>query len=266
MEKLQQLLLKDIGKSKLLKEAEQIELIAQAQKNKDHVAINKLVNSHLRIILSTALKFKTPDNLLPELINEGVIGLIQAIFHYKTTTNNKFISYAIWWVRQAMIMYIQNSRLVRVPANIYGENKNIEKAKALSLQKFNRLNMDFITTITQKTVTEIERLESNKNQIISLNTCLDNDEENEDRTLIDNLQDMSIEDLSIVLSNKTMCKKALEMLKPKERKIVELYFGIEQDECKTLEEIGEVLNITKERVRQIKQKAIEKLKLNYHKF
>lgn len=267
MEKIQQLLFKDISKTKLLKEEEQIKLIDLAQKNKDRDAISKLVNSHLRILLSTALKFKTPDNLLPELISEGTIGLIQAIFHYKKTTNNKFISYAIWWIRQAMIFSIQNSKLIHVPANVYGEMKNIEKAKVLSLQKFNRIDLDFVASVVQKTVDDIQRLEfNNNNKTISLNTPLDNDEESEDRTLIDNLQDTSILDQSVELSNKTICEKMLKNLKPKERKIVKLYFGIDQDECRTLEEIGKILKITKERVRQIKEKAMGKLKFNYHKF
>lgn len=256
MDKTFRLLIKEISQCHVLPENEQLALIKQIKTNNDPEAINKLIKSHIKIILTIATKYQNDDVSVPELVNEGALGLLQAVKRFNEKYENKFISYAVWWIRQAMLQHVGNSKLIRPPADNYSKQKTIEKAKEMSLQKFQNINLDYITKVTSKSLQELDSLEPQT--FISLSKPFNDDS---DLSIEDYLK-VDEEDQLSKLIKTSLCDKLLKGIKGKPRKIVELYFGF-IGEPKNLEDIAKKFDISKERVRQIKEKTIKTIRRNY---
>lgn len=247
---------KDIRKIKLITQDEEIDL-AKKIKAGDVSAIDKLVTANLKFVVTIAKEYQGKGLPLSDLINEGNFGLIKAASKFDYTKGFRFISYAVWWVKQSIIQSLnENARIVRLPANVINkinhlskeinkfENENERKPLYGELVDKNNEIMEMIPNITSMSLNEV--INEDGDEFIDMLEC----EEVEDRQVIDAKIKKEIE---AVLLN----------LDEREREIVEAYFGINTDcEPMTLEAIGEKFSLTKERIRQIKEKAIRKLRYN----
>lgn len=252
--------LQEIGHEELLTPEEEVEL-AQKIKKGDRKALERLTKANLRFVVSVAKQYQNQGMSLPDLINEGNVGLIKAAEKFDETRGFKFISYAVWWIRQSILQAIaEQSRIVRLPLNQVGSVNKINKA----LNKFEQENE------RKASVDEIaERVDLPEDKIadamkingrhVSMDAPFT---DGEDGSLIDVMPngDSPEPDNSLVLESlRDEIKRALQVLNERERKVIEAFFGIDQPE-KTLEEIGNEYGLTRERVRQIKEKAIRRLR------
>ena len=252
--------LQEIGREELVSPEEEVEL-AQRIRQGDQVALEKLTRANLRFVVSVAKQYQNQGLSLPDLINEGNLGLIKAAEKFDETRGFKFISYAVWWIRQSILQALaEQSRIVRLPLNQVGSLNKINKA----LGKFEQENE------RQPSNEELaEMIEVPKDKIadtlrvsgrhVSVDAPF---VEGEDNSLLDVLpnDDSPSADRGLVSESlSTEIERALQILTPREREIIKSFFGIGYQEM-TLEEIGERLDLTRERVRQIKEKAIRKLK------
>jgi len=252
--------LQEIGREELVSPEEEVEL-AQRIRQGDQVALEKLTRANLRFVVSVAKQYQNQGLSLPDLINEGNLGLIKAAEKFDETRGFKFISYAVWWIRQSILQALaEQSRIVRLPLNQVGSLNKINKA----LGKFEQENE------RQPSNEELaEMIEVPKDKIadtlrvsgrhVSVDAPF---VEGEDNSLLDVLpnDDSPSADRGLVSESlSTEIERALQILTPREREIIKSFFGIGCQEM-TLEEIGERLDLTRERVRQIKEKAIRKLK------
>ena len=252
--------LQEIGREELVSPEEEVEL-AQRIRQGDQVALEKLTRANLRFVVSVAKQYQNQGLSLPGLINEGNLGLIKAAEKFDETRGFKFISYAVWWIRQSILQALaEQSRIVRLPLNQVGSLNKINKA----LGKFEQENE------RQPSNEELaEMIEVPKDKIadtlrvsgrhVSVDAPF---VEGEDNSLLDVLpnDDSPSADRGLVSESlSTEIDRALQILTPREREIIKSFFGIGCQEM-TLEEIGERLDLTRERVRQIKEKAIRKLK------
>lgn len=254
--------LKDIGKTRLLTLEEESDL-AKRVRSGDKEALEILVKSNLRFVVSVAKQYQNQGLSLDDLINEGNLGLIKAAERFDETKGFKFISYAVWWIRQSIMQAIaEQSRLVRLPLNRIAIINKITKANSAFEQDNSR---------NANTTELAEELDMNEDEIklameiatrtISLDTQINtNDETNILLDVIPNEYQPSPDTMLVQESLKSEVETALSTLTAKEATVVKYYFGIERDIPLTLEEIGEHLDLTRERVRQIKEKAIKKLK------
>lgn len=248
---------KDVRKSVILTPNEEIEL-AKKIKSGDEAAIHKLVNANLKFVVSIAKEYQGQGLPLSDLINEGNYGLIKAASKFDHTKGFRFISYAVWWVKQSIIQSLNdNARIVRLPANVISKisylNKEISK-----FESENEREPVFGEIFDKdKEVMSIERYP----RCASLNDII-----NEDGDELIELIPSEIEDENKIIVDerlKTELNNTLSVLDERERRIIELYFGMNSDcEAMTLEAIGEKYSLTKERIRQIKEKAIRKLRHN----
>lgn len=256
--------LADIAKEELLTPEEEVQL-AQRIKQGDQAALERLVRANLRFVVSVAKQYQHQGLSLPDLINEGNIGLIKAAQRFDETRGFKFISYAVWWIRQSILQAIaEQSRLVRLPLNQIGWVNKILKEAALLEQKLERTPTpqevaDSLKMPVEK-VREAFKISSKHN---SLDAPI---VEDEDVSLIDVFvpdgsphtdDPLMKESLSIEI------QRALSSLSPKERDIINMFFGIGYKQPYTLDEIAIKYNLTRERVRQIKEKAIRRLKQSH---
>lgn len=254
--------LQDIGKIKLLTAEEELELAKRIQEG-DKTAMEPLIKANLRFVVSIAKQYQNQGLPLDDLINEGNMGLFKAAQKFDPSRGFKFISYAVWWIRQSIMQAIsEQSRLVRLPLNRVSTIQKISKANHLFEQDYTRnpntaeiaeeLNMDeeeikFAMQISGKSIS-LDAQFNSQDETSSLLDILSNENESSpDSSLVDE-------------SLKDEVKRALDGLHEREAHILKRYFGIDCDISMTLEEIGEQLNITRERVRQIKEKALRKLK------
>ena len=252
--------LQEIGREELVSPEEEVELAQRIRKG-DQEALEKLTRANLRFVVSVAKQYQNQGLSLPDLINEGNLGLIKAAEKFDETRGFKFISYAVWWIRQSILQALaEQSRIVRLPLNQVGSLHKINKA----LGKFEQENE------RQPSNDELaEMIEVSKDKIadtlrvsgrhVSVDAPF---VEGEDNSLLDVLpnDDSPSADRSLVNESlSTEIERALQILTPREREIIKSFFGIGCQEM-TLEEIGERLDLTRERVRQIKEKAIRKLK------
>lgn len=247
---------KEIRKIKLISQEEEIEL-AKRIKNGDISAIDKLVTANLKFVVTIAKEYQGKGLPLSDLINEGNFGLIKAASKFDHTKGFRFISYAVWWVKQSIIQSLnENARIVRLPANVINKISLLTK----EINKFENENerKPVYGELVDKN-NEVLELISNVSSM-SLNEVI-NEEGDE---FIDLLESDEIEDRLVIDSRiKTEIDSVLSNLDNREKEIVEAYFGI-NTECEpmTLEAIGEKFSLTKERIRQIKEKAIRKLRYN----
>ncbi len=255
------LYLKEIGRYKSLSLEEEAKLAVRIRQN-DRKALEKLVKSNLRFVVSVCRNYQNQGLPLSDLINEGNLGLIRAAKRFDEKKNFKFISYAVWWIRQAILQALaEQSRIVKLPLNRVGTIHKIGKVQSKLEQKFNRLpNVEEIAEELQVDTEEIRETVKIGNSHMSLDAPL---QQGDDSRLIDMLQDEFQEkpdDGVLEISLRREVDDVLETLSEREREVVRLYFGIKEDTAYTLEEIGQRFNLTRERVRQIKEKALKRLK------
>ena len=252
--------LQEIGKEELISVEEEVEL-AQRIKKGDKEALEKLTKANLRFVVSVAKQYQNQGLGLPDLINEGNLGLIKAAEKFDETRGFKFISYAVWWIRQSILQALaEQSRIVRLPLNQVGSLNKINKAFARFEQEHERTpSADELATeleLPKEKVTDTLRVAGRH---ISVDAPF---ADGEDNSLLDVLVNTDSPNADRGLINESLAtevERALEILTERERDIIRYFFGIGCSEM-TLEEIGEKFDLTRERVRQIKEKAIRKLR------
>jgi RNA polymerase primary sigma factor len=254
--------LQEIGHEGLLTVDEEVELAQRIRKG-DRQALEKLTKANLRFVVSVAKQYQNQGLSLSDLINEGNLGLIKAAEKFDETRGFKFISYAVWWIRQSILQAIaEQSRIVRLPLNQVGSVNKITKA----LNKFEQENerRPSIEEIADKVDLPQDKIEDAmkvNNRHVSVDAPF---VDGEDNSLLDIMvnDDAPMADRALVMESlREEINRALLTLNERERNIIEAFFGINQPEM-TLEEIGEKFNLTRERVRQIKEKAIRRLRHN----
>jgi RNA polymerase primary sigma factor len=253
--------LRDISVFPLITREQEVEL-AKKIRGDDQEALDTLVRSNLRFVVSVAKKYQNQGVSLSDLINEGNLGLIRAAHKFDETKGIKFISYAVWWIRQAILQALaEQSRIVRVPLNRAGTLHRIGKRASALLQELGReATHAEIASGTDLTEEEVAKTMAISQIHLSLDAPMT---PGEDNRLLDYLPDTTNQTPDEETFDKALTEsihQALSGLKEREAKILRLYFGLDGSEPMTLEQIGAVLNITRERVRQIKEKALSRLR------
>jgi RNA polymerase primary sigma factor len=253
--------LKEISAYPLLSREEEVAL-AQKIREGHEEALDKLVRSNLRFVVSVAKKYQNQGVALGDLINEGNLGLIRAAHKFDETKGIKFISYAVWWIRQAILQALaEQSRIVRVPLNRASELHRIGKRSANLLQELGREpTVEEIAGDLDLSHDEVQRTLAISQSHLSLDAPLT---PGEDNRLLDYLPDQfsaGPDDETYERALTHTIDEALGSLKEREARVLRLYYGLESAEPMTLEEIGAMLGITRERVRQIKEKALLRLR------
>jgi RNA polymerase primary sigma factor len=253
--------LRDISAYPLINRDEEVSL-AQRIRRQDQEALDKLVRSNLRFVVSVAKKYQNQGVSLADLINEGNLGLIRAAHKFDETKGIKFISYAVWWIRQAILQALaEQSRIVRVPLNRAGTLHRIGKRANTLLQELGReATHAEIADGMDITEEEVARTMSIAQTHLSLDAPLT---PGEDNRLLDYLADTinpTPDEITFEKALTEAIEESLSLLKEREAKILRLYFGLDGEEPMTLEQIGSLLGITRERVRQIKEKALSRLR------
>ena len=253
--------LQEIGKVDLITAEEEVEL-AQRIREGDQLALEKLTKANLRFVVSVAKQYQNQGLSLPDLINEGNLGLIKAAQRFDETRGFKFISYAVWWIRQSILQALaEQSRIVRLPLNKIGSINKINKAYASIEQEEERApSANEIATFLDMSEADVKESQRNSGRHVSMDAPL---VEGEDSNLYDVLRSGESPNPDRELLNDSLSieiERALETLTPREADVIRLYFGLESKQSLTLEEIGERFDLTRERVRQIKEKAIRRLK------
>ena len=253
--------LQEIGKVDLITAEEEVEL-AQRIREGDQIALEKLTKANLRFVVSVAKQYQNQGLSLPDLINEGNLGLIKAAQRFDETRGFKFISYAVWWIRQSILQALaEQSRIVRLPLNKIGSINKINKAYASIEQEEERApSASEIASFLDMSETDVKESQRNSGRHVSMDAPL---VEGEDSNLYDVLRSGESPNPDRALLNASLSieiERALETLTPREADVIRLYFGLDSKQALTLEEIGERFDLTRERVRQIKEKAIRRLK------
>ena len=256
--------LQEIGKVDLITADEEVEL-AQLIKAGDQRALEKLTKANLRFVVSVAKQYQNQGLTLPDLINEGNLGLIKAAKRFDETRGFKFISYAVWWIRQSILQALaEQSRIVRLPLNKIGSINKINKMYAFLEQENERPpSAEEIAKKLDMTVNDVKESMKNSGRHVSMDAPLI---EGEDSNLYDVLNSGESPNPDRTLLHESLrieINRALETLTTREADVVKLYFGLGDHQPMTLEEIGETFDLTRERVRQIKEKAIRRLKHTY---
>lgn len=254
--------LQEIGHEDLLSVDEEVELAQKIRKG-DRRALERLTRANLRFVVSVAKQYQNQGLSLPDLINEGNVGLIKAAEKFDETRGFKFISYAVWWIRQSILQAIaEQSRIVRLPLNQVGSvNKINRELNKFEQEHERRPSVDEIADRIDLPEDKIEEAMKVNNRHVSMDAPF---VDGEDNSLLDVLadNDMPMADKALVQESlRKEIDRAIELLNDREQKVVRAFFGIGSPEM-TLEEIGEKYNLTRERVRQIKEKAIRRLRHN----
>jgi RNA polymerase primary sigma factor len=254
--------LQEIGKVDLLDPDEEVTL-AQKIKEGDPLALEKLTKANLRFVVSVAKQYQNQGLTLGDLINEGNLGLIKAAQRFDETRGFKFISYAVWWIRQSILQALaEQSRIVRLPLNRVGSLNKISKTFTDLEQRFEREpSPDELAEVLNIDTSEVVDTLKNAGRHVSVDAPMASEEEGS------KLLDLLINKNEVTPDNQlikdSLCKevsRALSTLSPRECDVLKLYFGLNGSHPLTLEEIGERFELTRERVRQIKEKAIRRLR------
>jgi RNA polymerase primary sigma factor len=256
--------LQEIGKVELISPDEEV-LLAGQIKQGNQQALDKLTKANLRFVVSVAKQYQNQGLSLPDLINEGNLGLIKAAQRFDETRGFKFISYAVWWIRQSILQALaEQSRIVRLPLNKVGLTNRIQKAYSQLEQEFEREpSTEELAELLELDTEEISATLGIGARHISMDTPLS---EGEDNTLIDVLENPNAERAEENIEHKESLKqeidRSLRTLTERQKEVICFFFGLGVDHPMSLEDIGARFNLTRERVRQIKDKAITKLKTN----
>lgn len=254
--------LQEIGKVELITPEEEVKL-ATLIKQGDQKALDRLTKANLRFVVSVAKQYQNQGLSLPDLINEGNLGLIKAAQRFDETRGFKFISYAVWWIRQSILQALaEQSRIVRLPLNKVGLTNRIQKAYSALEQQFEREpSAEELAEVLEMDLEEVSATLGINARHVSVDTPLS---EGEDNTLLDVLENPNAEKTDAELDHKESLKteidRSLKTLTERQKEVICYFFGIGVDHPMSLEDIGEKFNLTRERVRQIKDKAITKLK------
>ena len=259
--------LADIAKEPMITPDEEVEL-AQRIKLGDQIALDRLVRSNLRFVVSVAKQYQNQGLSLADLINEGNVGLIKAAQRFDETKGFKFISYAVWWIRQAILQAVaEQSRMVRLPLNQVGMLSRVKKTASYLEQLYQRkptikeiadeLDMpeDKVETILKINAKEVsmDAPVNDDDDLLFIDTVVPEDNNDADKGIVSETESAAI-------------KRSLSVLNDRERKVIMRYFGLDDDRhAYTLEEIGYMMDMTRERVRQVKDKALKKLRLRSKK-
>ena len=256
--------LQEIGKVELISPEEEVKLAGRIKQG-DQSALDKLTKANLRFVVSVAKQYQNQGLSLPDLINEGNLGLIKAAQRFDETRGFKFISYAVWWIRQSILQALaEQSRIVRLPLNKVGLTNKIQKAFSQLEQEFEREpSPEELADLLELETEEVSATLGIAARHVSMDTPLS---EGEDNTLIDVLENPNAERAETNIEHKESLKQEIErsmkMLTERQKEVICYFFGLGVDHPMSLEDIGEKFNLTRERVRQIKDKAITKLRTN----
>jgi len=253
--------LHEISKETLITAEEEV-VLAQKIKIGDHKALEKLVRSNLRFVVSVAKQYQNQGLSLPDLINEGNLGLIKAAQRFDETRGFKFISYAVWWIRQSILQAVaEQSRIVRLPLNQVGSINKMSKETSKLEQELERVpTNDEIAEALDLPMDKISNTKRISSRHVSVDAPLTQGEESRFIDVYEN-QDSPKADSELMRDSLRLeIQRSLASLNEKERDIINLYYGIGMNHGLTLDEIGEKFSLTRERVRQIKEKAIRRLK------
>jgi RNA polymerase primary sigma factor len=256
--------LQEIGKVELISPEEEVKL-AGLIKQGNQAALDKLTKANLRFVVSVAKQYQNQGLSLPDLINEGNLGLIKAAQRFDETRGFKFISYAVWWIRQSILQALaEQSRIVRLPLNKVGLTNKIQKAYSQLEQEFEREpSPEELAELLELETEEVSATLGIAARHVSMDTPLS---EGEDNTLIDVLVNPNAEYANTNIEHKESLKQEIErsmkMLTERQKEVICYFFGLGVDHPMSLEDIGDKFNLTRERVRQIKDKAITKLRTN----
>ncbi len=253
--------LQEIGKVDLLTPEEEVELAKRVRQG-DEKALESLTKANLRFVVSVSKQYQNQGLPLSDLINEGNLGLIKSAQRFDETRGFKFISYAVWWIRQSILQALaEQSRIVRLPLNRVGSLNKISKAYSKLQQELSREPTDEeLAEVMEMTPDEVRNTLKISGRHISVNAPFVQGEEN---TLLDILEDETEDDPDTDLVNESLKKeiqRALATLTDREAEVLSSYYGLNGYSSMTLEEIGERFKLTRERVRQIKEKAIKTLR------
>jgi RNA polymerase primary sigma factor len=253
--------LQEIGKVDLLTPDEEVELAKRIREG-DKYALEKLTKANLRFVVSVAKQYQNQGLSLGDLINEGNLGLIKAAQRFDETRGFKFISYAVWWIRQSILQALaEQSRIVRLPLNRVGSLNKISKTFSELEQKFEREpSPDELAEVLEVATSEVVDTLKISGRHVSMDAPFVQGEENSLLDVLENDGEESPDTGLISDSLRKEIQRALSTLTPREADVVTLYFGLNGESALTLEEIGEKFNLTRERVRQIKEKAIRRLR------
>ena len=253
--------LQDIGKEELITADEEVQL-AQKVKQGDQKALEKLVKANLLFVVSVAKQYQNQGLSLPDLINEGNLGLIKAAKRFDETRGFKFISYAVWWIRQSILQALaEQSRIIRLPLNQVGSLNKIKKATSKLEQKFERTpSAEEIAEKLEIPDYKIDAAKKITTRYISMDAPLTQDDETKFLDVFVSDDTPNTDDILMKESLAREIQRSLATLTKKERDVINLYYGIGMPHGLTLEEIGAKFDLTRERVRQIKEKAIRRLK------
>ncbi len=255
------LYLKEIGETALLKSNEEVELAKRIHKG-DQDALEKMTRANLRFVVSVAKQYQNQGLSLADLINEGNIGLIKAAKRFDEKRGFKFISYAVWWIRQSILQALaEQSRIVRLPLNRVGTLHKIGRKAAQLEQEYGRApSTAEIAEQLDMSVEEVNDTLKISNSHLSLDQPFTEGESNSLKDVLEDEKSPSPDQDVMKQSLKGEVERVLATLTEREAEVITLYFGINRDQALTLEEIGERFGLTRERVRQIKEKAIKRLK------
>jgi len=255
--------LTEISREDMINAEQEVELAKRIKKG-DQRALEKLVRANLRFVVSVSKQYQNQGLTLPDLINEGNLGLIKAAQRFDETRGFKFISYAVWWIRQSILQAIaEQSRIVRLPLNQVGSLNKINKAYAQLEQQYERPPVaDELASALEIPEEKVKDTMSVSGRHVSVDAPLKEDEDFSLLDLISNNESPSADGDLMRESLQKEIERSLETLTERERDVIRLFFGIGMNHGLTLEEIGDKFDLTRERVRQIKEKAIRRLRQN----
>jgi RNA polymerase primary sigma factor len=258
--------LNDIGKITMISADEEAEL-ARRIRGGDQKALERLTEANLRFVVSVAKQYQNQGLTLSDLINEGNVGLMKAARRFDETKGFKFISYAVWWIRQSILQSIvEHSRIVRLPLNKVGSYNRVNEAYISFVQEFEREpSNEELGAVLEMTPKEVANMLRSNTRHVSMDSPLGG--EDSDATMLDvfvtndeRLPDMELLDESL----REEVQQGLSILSEREKEVISAYYGLNEFKALTLEEIGEAFGLTRERVRQIKERAIRRLRKSYN--
>lgn len=260
--------LNDIGRIPMLSPEEEAELSRRIRQG-DQEALDKLTRSNLRFVVSVAKQYQNQGLSLSDLINEGNVGLMKAARRFDETKGFKFISYAVWWIRQSILQAIvEYSRIVRLPINRIGSYNKVNDAYLSFVQKFEREpTHEELGELLGLTAKEISTMLKSNSRHLSVDAPMSG--EDGDLTMLDTMTSQGDEDspdgFLLEQSLREEVQQGLSILSPREVEVLSSYFGLNGQKALTLEEIGELYDLTRERVRQIRERAIRRLRKSYNR-